>query len=1344
MASRDFIVDGITVLPNGMNSGVAPQLLDPSQTALSTNCTHRGGYIRNRPGFNKITLTFEGEDTQERFETGLWQGAAFFKSEYGTESLICSIGGRLFEVRPTIGEASATVYERTILNGSTYDTNSSGNPIAWLWQAERWMIINDGQSLPIFFDGQTARRSRGATTDIGTTAADFVVPAVGSAVNVTLDAAYTGPVNETIYIGDDFFQVNSSASGYRATLENLSEGAGTTFAGGSQLVIANNFLGQVTEARSAEIVGGQNTIIVQLDSAPNPTVVIGNVLTVRTNGNNYVSAPVTVKHSNTRYRIGPVPAGTSVAVGAAVFRGYFETSSIAGTLSSQVVMGAVGTSTEVTITTPYTGTLPQIVILLGGVFRITAVNNDETQTTIINVTNITGTPGATVSFPEDLFTVPELPVGRMGAYGMARNWMCLPDGRSYIGSDIVGGSSGSPALKSRDAVLKVTENTFLAGGGVFVVPGNIGDITAMVFTANLDTSLGQGPLQIGTPRIIFSCNAPVDRTEWQQLENPIQTESLKGKGPLGQYGTILVNSDTLFRAHDGLGSLVLARREFSQSASWGNTPISREMQIVIDEDSVALLNHATAVQFDNRLLLGCFPVSGSQGVYHQGLIALNFDPVSSLRGKAQAIYDGLWTGLQVFQMVSGEFSGDERAFAFCFQSVDNKIELFELAQSGEMEFDNESIPITWSFESASLFTNAKGKSTFDSIELVDGEIYLSDIEGVVNVQSWYRPEYSSCWVAWHEFTICGTPNIPKQYRSRLGLGEPRVTDCDPTNNRPFRVGTNFQVRFRITGACRFRGARFMAKPFTESQFTVPKCATLCSVLDESGCEECAEQGDCLSFDLVFYNLNANPVFTNLEGAYQVTTSDGQTIYVTVPGGTITLNQPFPPGGTDYPPLVLECPGGGDIVRTVPDGATQSQIDEIIEGMIDECARSRAVLLAPEGQVNEFRNVAVYYSKNCADGEDLEYTGTLPSWITLDAANERLIGAANVFTGRTQAEADASAQQAINAFGDAAVLAGTLVCVSVQCVAQTNLITVGGGTLTARIPIPTKEVGQNRLLVLQSGNTLTFLDTVTDTTVATVSLNVGVGAEGFLPGCWVSSANRFWVLSDSSAPVRSELKIFDGDGGSASSIAVGQTMENLSYSSDADLVFAGSDDGGGILRLRAFNSAGVIALNILTGESSTGRLFAEAPGYVLVRGSVSTIILFFNHSGIFLGQMTLSQNIVFGAYASNTGKLYVGTNSGTPKVLEINLSTRVVDFEYVITNAVTNVVYEPNTGAIYSLGSGGPNGRVLTVINPVTRTIVCALTSLPGTSQTGLAVDYTSGKLYRPTANTTNNLYIYEQ
>ena len=1031
-SDSDFLTDGIGAIPGGMNSGIVPQLLDKSQVAFATNCTFRGGFIRNRPGLRKVTLDF-GDDAllQSRFENSIFQGAAFFKSEYGAESIVASIGGRVFDIKPSPVSNSATVEDVSI----TDDVNSSGNAIAWIWQSERWAIINDGQSLPIFYDGANSRRSYGPSQTVGITSLDFAIPDIGETVAVTLTDLYEGPYNTTLYVGGFIFQINPSASsGYPVTLKNISATPGASVAASQQLLFPTNLIAYLTAPSTEWILPNH----LRLTTTPIPYAFeSADTITIHRGGNQYTSGVVFPRYpgsfpvaaGSTLWDLASVNSTDTIPAGSPIYSGFIQGSQPSGMITSTgFIAPALGSSVETTIAVPYTGPLPANVVIGGDLYEITAAGAEPIPSPIVNLTNVNGTSGATIPAGSELQTIPELPVSRMGAYGLGRNWVSLPDGRSFIGGDIVGGSSGTPALSNRDAVLHTTENDYLFGGGSFVVPGNVGDIRSMTFSATLDVSLGQGPLQVGTPTSFFSCQAPVDRTIWQSITNPILTQSLIGKGPLGQYGTVLVNSDILFRARDGLGSLILARREFD---TWGNTPISREMQRVIDVDNQALLENSTAVQFDNRLLMGCLPFQGPLGVYHQGLIALNFDPVSSLRGKTSSIYDGLWTGIQAFQFVTGQFSGDERSFAFCYNSFSNRIELFELLQSGEGEFDNDGSPMTWSFETSSLFLATRGKGPFDLAKLVDGEMYISDIEGIVQIQTWYRPDYSECWIPWHSFGICASSG-PKQYRSRLGLGKPSETDCDPATNRPFCIGNNFQVRVQVTGACKFMGLLLKAVPEWETKFSVPICKPLCDTLASDSteeCEPCADQGICETFDLVFYNLSANKSYSNGVLSYQVECPNGTTRTVYIAAGRINFTLPFPPDydGT-YPPLIMGCAAGGVIIRTIPDGSSQEAIDAIVDEMITTCGRAIA---ETEVQCNiappSYFNVEVYFDHSCGVGQYLTYNGTLPSWITLDQDNSRLVGSAGLFSAASQSEADAIAQNLLDEFANAALTSGDLDC-----------------------------------------------------------------------------------------------------------------------------------------------------------------------------------------------------------------------------------------------------------------------------------------------------------------------------
>lgn len=440
----------------------------------------------------------------------------------------------------------------------------------------------------------------------------------------------------------------------------------------------------------------------------------------------------------------------------------------------------------------------------------------------------------------------QLPPGRMGAYGLGRNWVSLIDGKQFVASDLVGGSSGTVANNFRDAVLSITENSYLVGGGNFTVPGSVGDIRAMIFQSVLDRSLGQGALQIYTPINVFTCNAPVDRTTWQSLQNPILTESLIGSGGLGQNSTIQINADTFSRDASGIRAVSIATHYFSQD--WGNPPISREMSRLIDQDNVQLLQYGSAVYFDNRMLMTASPQADTQGVYHQALIAMNLDPVSSLRGKAPSVYDGTWTGMNVLQLVRGYFEGVDRCFAFTLNVITHTIELWEImpgttTQVGDL-VDGNNFPIISYIESPSLFANQKGKSQFDLVVLDDGEIQVDNVIGRVDFNVYYKPDQYPCWIPWRNFFICNeapftgdafvpgdpaTLNNKPTYQTRIGIGRPQTGVCDTFVKTELRQGRTFQVKIVTQGNVRILGFRAKAVTAPEPKWApvAPTCNPIC-------------------------------------------------------------------------------------------------------------------------------------------------------------------------------------------------------------------------------------------------------------------------------------------------------------------------------------------------------------------------------------------------------------------------------------------------------------------------------------------------------------------------------------
>lgn len=113
-----------------------------------------------------------------------------------------------------------------------------------------------------------------------------------------------------------------------------------------------------------------------------------------------------------------------------------------------------------------------------------------------------------------------------------------------------------------DAVLKFTENTYLNEGGSFATPTNAGPITALSVMSTLDSGVGEGDLVVFTKNSAFATTVPSDRTTWKNLSYPVQ-RLVAPSGAVGPYTVTNVNGDLYFRAVDGLRSLILARRDFT-------------------------------------------------------------------------------------------------------------------------------------------------------------------------------------------------------------------------------------------------------------------------------------------------------------------------------------------------------------------------------------------------------------------------------------------------------------------------------------------------------------------------------------------------------------------------------------------------------------------------------------------------------------------------------------------------------------------------------------------------------------------------------------------------------------
>lgn len=432
----------------------------------------------------------------------------------------------------------------------------------------------------------------------------------------------------------------------------------------------------------------------------------------------------------------------------------------------------------------------------------------------------------------------ELPAAFCMDYYEQRLWYSL--GKKYTAGDIVGNTaSGTAAYGYRDSVLKVTENPLAVGGDGFAVPASDTNIRALAHTANLNASLGQGQLFAFTRQNIYSLDVPINRTAWiaaDANDQPQQSVAQKKYGSPGNRGVVPVNGDLYYQTIEpGVRSLSLAVRNFNQ---WGNTPISSNVNRVLQFNDRELLRYGSGIIFDNRLWETCLPAQTNQGVVHRGITVLDFDLVSSLRDKLQTnnvpAWEGMYEGLDFLDLFTGDFGGLERAFALVRNTLTEELDIWELTLQDR--FENGDNRVTWSIE----FPAYTWRDPFMLKELVGGELWIDRLFGRIGFQVFYRPDQNPCWKKWHQWEECAARdctedsinpcldqpyplmNYGEQFRATRQFPKP-PDDCDQTNSRPTVLGFQFQVKIVITGFCRIRGLLLYAQARDKSAYQYLVC-----------------------------------------------------------------------------------------------------------------------------------------------------------------------------------------------------------------------------------------------------------------------------------------------------------------------------------------------------------------------------------------------------------------------------------------------------------------------------------------------------------------------------------------
>lgn len=473
-------------------------------------------------------------------------------------------------------------------------------------------------------------------------------------------------------------------------------------------------------------------------------------------------------------------------------------------------------------------------------------------------------------------TAGEVPIGGPMAYGKGRLWVAKKN--TYVGGDLVWSDPGL----LRDSIFKFSENTFLAEGGEFAVPG--GGVTGMSFAANLDTSLGEGDLLVFTATNVFAFSAPVDRTQWKDLQYPIQRFALLDYGGMNHESIVKVNGDLIFRSQDGVRSLIYARRDFTE---WGNTPVSRQVRRVLQYDSENLLYAASAVNFDNRMLMTTQPVlDRTYGVWHRGLVVLDYDLVSGMGKKVAPAWEGAWTGLRVLQLVTVRVNNVRRCFMFALGG-DNHLQLWEMTKADLMDNDNQTlIPISRILETRSMSCASPASAK----DLIGADLFFDQLAGNVQATVRYRRDNSELWWKWGAFTDsaeyfpCNGTDYPncqqiaywrKQTRTRVGMPKPQ--SCNDVENGGMSTnGYEFQLRFEFRGKLRLKRLILNCTMNPDALYK-PTPSFICSPCDRNFCEN--PVAAIQSCDLPDYGYQARTLVVLGTDIIPIDTDDGTFILI---------------------------------------------------------------------------------------------------------------------------------------------------------------------------------------------------------------------------------------------------------------------------------------------------------------------------------------------------------------------------------------------------------------------------------------------------------------------------------
>jgi hypothetical protein len=331
-------------------------------------------------------------------------------------------------------------------------------------------------------------------------------------------------------------------------------------------------------------------------------------------------------------------------------------------------------------------------------------------------------------------------------------------------------------------VLRFEEDVYWGEGGAMAMPAEHGYIYGMAAFRNAATGTGVGALLVFGRNGVVAFDVSMARTDWGVVSS--SQVLFSGTGTVSPWALTPINGDLVFRGLDGLRSVRFTQAWVGGgSGSLHNMPTSVEASDWFrPDDALALVSTA----FSDHWLLTTVE-AGDLGF--QGVVALDAVSAYSLSDARAPVFAGLWTGLNVQQLVMAQSNYATRTFV--------------VAQGPEIWiYDNGSYDDNGTaIESRVVLRSFGFDDGFAAKTLQHVDLWVTDIRKPTTIRVYFRPTGYPKWnLVGSERTVEPHPTGEPGYQRRLRFSVDNHNDLvDSSDLEHLAAGTEIQVAIEFTG-----------------------------------------------------------------------------------------------------------------------------------------------------------------------------------------------------------------------------------------------------------------------------------------------------------------------------------------------------------------------------------------------------------------------------------------------------------------------------------------------------------------------------------------------------------------